>query len=133
MGGPVRWCVSQGEVTRDGLTHHQARENEWPPQIVMTIPSRTMTVRSRTAGLPATCEVAPLNCTFRAVCYCCMRHRMKNGSNFISYSNHSGGTDTSSLFSMGAQTLVVNTFPARPLLVENSAYSCCFFKCSMTV
>ena len=26
-GGPVRWCVSQREVTRDGLTHRLAEGN----------------------------------------------------------------------------------------------------------
>ena len=69
------WYVSYCQVTGDGLTHHQARGNEWPPLIVMTVWSRTMTVRlrtmtvwsrtmtvrSRTAALPATCEVAPLS------------------------------------------------------------------------
>ena len=65
--GLLRWCVSQREVTRDGLTHRQAEEMRECRIIVMTVRSRTMTFRSRTmtirrrmAGLPATCEVAPL-------------------------------------------------------------------------
>ena len=28
----MHWCVSQCEVTRYGLTHRQARENEWLPK-----------------------------------------------------------------------------------------------------
>ena len=28
LGGPVHWCVSQCEVTRDGLTHRRAEGNE---------------------------------------------------------------------------------------------------------